>query len=124
MRALLDTSVVIGGVPAEVDEAALSVVTLAELQFGIAVASGAAERQRRLARLGAISELFDPLPVDGAVATAWGGLAAAAQHAGRQPRRRAMDLLIAATAQVHGLVLVTRDDDLRWLGEVIDVRFA
>ena len=40
---------------------------------------------------------FDALPMDDAVAVSYGRRAAALVDAGRQPRRRVMDLLIAAT---------------------------
>ena len=67
-------------------------------------------------------EVFEPLVVDLAVCTAWGDLAAHTAERGRKPRSRAFDLLIAATAQVHGLTLLTRDEDLLWLSDVVDVR--
>lgn len=41
---------------------------------------------------------------------------------GRQPRRRTMDLLIAATAHAHSARLYTRNpDDFRGLDDLIDV---
>jgi predicted nucleic acid-binding protein len=122
VNALLDTSVVIDGIPEEVEVASISVITIAELQFGVDRARDAVERQRRLVWMGAMHDVFDPHPVDRAVAQAWGGLAALAAERGKQPRRRAMDLLIAATALVHDVVLLTRDDDLLWLTDVLDVR--
>jgi toxin FitB len=108
-RVLLDTSVLIGaGVPADV-EAAISVASLAELHFGVLVAADPDERARRAQRLGAIEATFDPLPVDAAVAREWGRLAAAVAERGGQPRRRAVDLVIAATANVHDVPLLTAD---------------
>jgi toxin FitB len=106
-RVLLDTSVLIGtGIPAGV-EAAISAASLAELHFGALVATDPAERALRSQRLGVIEATFDPLPVDAAVAREWGRLAAAVVQRGGQPRRRAMDLVIAATANVHGVPLRT-----------------
>lgn len=122
MKALLDTSVVIDGIPGEVEIASISAITIAEMQFGVERARDAPERQRRLVWLGAMHEVFEPLPVDSIVAHAWGGLANLAVERGLQPRRRAFDLLIAATAAAHGLVLLTRDHDLLWLSDVMDVR--
>lgn len=122
VRALLDTSVLIDGIPDEVEIAAISVVSIAELQFGVERAAAEHERQRRLAWLGALQATFDPYPVDLPVALAWGRLAHLAAERGRQPRRRPMDLLIAATASLHGLVLLTQDEDLLWLGDALDVR--
>jgi predicted nucleic acid-binding protein len=108
-RVLLDTSVLIGvGVPAGV-EAAISVASLAELHFGVLVAVDPDERARRAQRLGAVEATFDPLPVDAAVAREWGRLAAAVAERGGQPRRRAVDLVIAATANVHHVPLLTAD---------------
>lgn len=122
MKALLDTSVVIDGIPEEVEIASISAITIAELQFGVERASSDGERQRRMVWLGAMHDVFDPFPVDAAVAHAWGGLASLAVERGVQPRRRAMDLLIAATALAHDLVLLTRDRELLWLVDVVDVR--
>lgn len=65
---------------------------------------------------------FDPVPVDAAVARAWGGLAALSSDRGGHPRRRAMDLLIAATAQVLRVPLISLDRDLLALADVLDVR--
>ncbi|MEO9151542.1 MAG: PIN domain-containing protein [Lapillicoccus sp.] len=118
MRVLLDTSAVLGRrVPLEPDdEVTISAVTLAELHLGVLVAADARIRAERLRRLTTLERWFDPLPVDAAVAQRYGVLAAAVAEIGRHPRARAMDLLIAATASVHGARLVTRDaGDLRGL---------
>jgi hypothetical protein len=66
---------------------------------------------------------FEPLPVDIAVARAYGRLYAAMSAAERKARgRRAMDLFIAATALAAGLPLYTRDpDDFAGLSEILDV---
>ncbi len=106
-RALLDTSVLIGSDDPGVLEGAISVASLVELHFGLLIASDADERGRRAQRLGAIEATFDPIPVDSAVAREWGRLAAAVAERGGQPRRRAIDLAIAATAKVQRVPLVT-----------------
>jgi len=109
-RGVLDTSVVIADDVAPLPGVlAISAVTLAELHFGVLVASTPKARAERLRRLTALERRFDPLPVDEAVAASYGELAAAAVTAGRKPRRRSMDLLIAATARVHGATLYTRN---------------
>ena len=65
---------------------------------------------------------FDALPVDEAVAASYGQLAAAVVAAGRRPRARAMDLLIAATAHAHSARLYTRNpDDLRGVQELVEI---
>ena len=124
MTALLDTSVLIAGVPDDVDGVAISVITVAELTFGVRRAADVAVRAVRKARLATVLEFLEPIPVSVDVAAAWADLATLAAERGRQPRRRAMDLLIAATAHVHGLTLLTRDPDLLWLEDVLDVRCA
>lgn len=123
MRAVLDTSVVIatdvGPLPGEL---AISAVTLAELHFGILVAGEQALRAERLRRLSVLHRQFDALPIDDAVAASYGQLAAAVVVAGRQPRARAMDLLIAATAHAHSARLYTRNaSDLIGVDSLVEV---
>jgi len=109
VRAILDTSVLIADdAPAGLD-IAISCVSLGELQFGLLLARGDEERARRALRLATIEAAFSPLPVDAAVARAWGVLAALVVQRGAQPRRRQADLLIAATARVHDAVLLTHN---------------
>ena len=122
-RALLDTSAIIGaGVPAGL-EAAISVVTLAELHFGVLVATDPDERARRAQRLGVVEATFDPLPVDAGVAREWGRLAAAVSERGGKPRRRSIDLAIAATANVHSVPLLTADTaDLIIIEDLVTLR--
>ena len=123
MRALLDTSVLIGSeAPGEL-EGAISAASLAELHFGVLAARDADERALRAQRLGVIEATFDPLPIDAPVAREWGRLAAAVRERGGQPRRRAMDLAIAATANVAGVPLLTHDAaDFRLIDDLISVR--
>lgn len=114
MRGLLDTSVVIGGArPAEVDEACISAMTLAELHFGVLHAPDAASRAARLQRLAFIESAFEPLPIDGEVARAYGMIVAAARAVGRRPQTA--DALIAATAAANGITVYTRDRDFEGL---------
>ena len=124
VRAILDTNLVIAAdVPVLEGELAISIVTVAELHFGVLVASDQKVRAERLRRLSVLQRAFDPLPVDDAVAASYGQLAAAAVvAAGRQPRARTMDILIAATARAHGARLYTRNaDDFRGLDALVDV---
>jgi predicted nucleic acid-binding protein len=126
-RGLIDTSVVIdlqqvdaGSLPSEV---AISAVTLAELAAGPQATADPDERARRQDRLQRTEATFDPLPVDGAVARAYGRVYAAVTSAGRKARgRRAFDLLVAATALAAELPLYTRNpDDFRELTGLIEV---
>ncbi|MGL5818821.1 MAG: hypothetical protein ACRCZD_20435 [Phycicoccus sp.] len=72
MRAVLDTSVLVGDdAPADV-EAAISVASPTELHFGVLLATDDDERARRTDRLAAVEAALDPLPVTPEVAWAWG----------------------------------------------------
>lgn len=104
-------------------EAAISAASIAELHFGLVVAQDEDERARRASRLGVIEGAFEPLPIDAAVGREWGRLAAAVRNRGGQPRRRAIDLAIAATANAHGVPLLTHDmDEFQIVADLITVR--
>jgi predicted nucleic acid-binding protein len=122
-RAVLDTSVIIADNVAPIPGAlAISAVTLAELHFGVLVAKTPEVRAERLRRLSVLQQHFHALPVDEVVAISYGRLAAAVGDAGRQPRRRVVDLLIAATAHAHEARLYTRNpEDFAGLEELIAV---
>lgn len=122
-RAILDTSVVIAADIAPIPGAlAISAVTLAELHFGVLIAANPEVQAERLRRLSLLQRRFDALPVDEAVSISYGQLAAEIVHAGRQPRRRVMDLLIAATAHAHNAHLYTRNpNDFTGLHHLITV---
>lgn len=123
MRAVLDTSVLIGGLAEPVDaELAISAISLAELHFGVLIAKTPQVRAERLRRVASIERAFEPLPVTDAVARTYGALAAAVVAAGRQPRSRSLDLLIAATAATHEAALYTRNPkDFYGLDEYLQV---
>ena len=123
MNYLLDTNVVSEWIKprpdsgvvdwlAQIDEDAvfLSVVTFAELRHGIERLP-ASKRRKQLDEWlrGELPLRFEQriLQVDGAVADEWGRLVARHDTLGRPIH--AMDALIAATAQVHALTLVTRN---------------
>jgi predicted nucleic acid-binding protein len=124
---LIDTSVVIdlGQIDPDnlPDELAISAVTMAELAAGPHASSDPAERARRQDRLQRAEANFDPLPVDGAVARAYGRIYATVASAGRRARgRRAFDLLIAATALAAELPLYTRNPkDFQGLSDVLEI---
>jgi toxin FitB len=122
-RVLLDTSVLIGARDPGDVEGAISAASLAELHFGTLIARDHDERARRAQRLGVIEATFDPLPIDAPIAREWGRLAAAVSERGGRPRRRAIDLAIAATANVHGVALVTADAaDLAIIDDLVQVQ--
>lgn len=124
MTFLLDTNVVSEWVKprpnrglvawlAEVDEdrVFLSVVTLAELRYGIQRMDDGHRRRRLEVWLSEEIPLrFEGrlLPVNTAVADRWGEVVARREATGH--RIGVMDAFIAATAIVHGLKLVTRNE--------------
>jgi len=116
VRGLLDTSVFIAGEQGRAlaadrlpDEAAVSVVTLAELELGVHMAASEAVRAGRMRTLRAIQTTYVALPVDEEVASAFAALVASARRAGRRPR--VQDAWIAATARAHDVAVYTQDDD-------------
>jgi hypothetical protein len=119
-QGLLDTNILILRRwidPAELpDEMAISAITLAELSAGPHEVRGNdeqdlydehAERARRLEILQRAESEFDPLPFDAEAARIYGRVSAAIIAAGRKPRRRIADLMIAATAIAEDLPLFT-----------------
>jgi len=126
-RGLIDTSVVIDleqiDAAALPEELAVSAMTMAELAAGPHATADPAERARRQDRLQRGEATFDPLPVDSETARAYGRVYAAVTATGRKARgRRAIDLLIAATALATGLPLYTRNpDDFAGLSGMIEI---
>ena len=126
-RGIVDTSVVIElerldpeTLPVEV---AISAITLAELAAGPHATTDRAERARRQDRLQRAEATLEPMPVNVAVARAYGRVYAAVTAAGRKGRgRRAFDLLVAATAMAAGLPLYTRNAaDFAGLEQLLEV---
>jgi predicted nucleic acid-binding protein len=92
------------------DRVFISVVTLAELRYGVERLAAGARRRRLEEWLGRELPLrFEGrmLPVDADVAEAWGKTVSRSEATGRPIG--AMDAFLAATAEVHQLTLVTRD---------------
>jgi predicted nucleic acid-binding protein len=88
-------------------ELLISTVTLAELSAGVHSAEDAAERGRRVARLQRVEAAFSPLPFDAEAARQYGVIAGAVIAAGRQPRGRVADLMIASVAAANKIPLFT-----------------
>ena len=116
-RGVLDTSVFIAsesGRPLNEDllpeEAAVSVVTLAELQAGVLAAQDTQTRARRMATLDVLNDI-EILPIDVDVARIWAQLRVSLAEAGR--RINVNDLWIAATAARHRLPVVSQDNDFQ-----------
>lgn len=124
MRFLLDTNVLSEAARPEPDvglvawlgerstlELCISVLTLGEIRKGILLLATGRKRDRLHQWLRAeLSRQFTDriLPVDQAVSLAWGRLAAEGRRSGR--RLPVTDGLLLATADVHGLTLVTRNE--------------
>lgn len=126
-RGLLDTSVVIAmphtdrsQLPVEM---ALSAITLAELAAGPHATDDVEERARRQDQLQRAERTFDPVPFDVDAAQAYARIYAAVTAKGRKARgRRAMDLLIAATALALDIPLFTcNPTDFDGLGSLVDI---
>ncbi len=101
---------------------ALTAVSLAELQQGVAMARDPLVRAARMEKLGAAVADFEPLPFDGDAAARYGTLVALVVAARRDPRPRRMDLMIASIASVRGLPLFTRNpDDFKGLEHSVTV---
>jgi predicted nucleic acid-binding protein len=118
-QGLLDTNVLVLRRwidPTELpDEMAISAITLAELSAGPHqvrpngeqdMYDEHEERARRTEALQRAESEFDPVPFDAEAARIYGRVTAAVA-AGRKPRRRIADLMIAATAISEGLPLYT-----------------
>lgn len=122
-RGLLDTSVFVAaetgraldatGLP---EESAISVVTLAELQAGVLIASTSSTRSRRLRTLDAITDV-EVLPIDESAAREWARTRVALAEAGR--RLNVNDTWIAATALARGIPVVTQDEDFEPLAGLV-----
>ena len=73
-----------------------------------------------------VEATFDPLPYDRGSARLYGQICAAVRAAGREPRRRASDLMITATAASNQLPLYTANSDdfkgTEGLVEVVGIR--
>jgi predicted nucleic acid-binding protein len=126
-RGVIDTSVVIDlervvarDLPAEL---AVSAITLAELAAGPHATTDPEERARRQDRLQRAEATFEPLPVDAAVARAYGRIYAGVASARPKARgARSLELLIAATALASGLPLYTRNpDDFRGAEGLVEI---
>ena len=115
MRALLDTSFFVAtesgrplGEMDGVTETEISMVTIAELTVGVLMASDA-DRPGRVATLSAVESTWNPLPVDAEVARQFARIVSALHADGR--RLPILDALVAATAIVEQIPVVTQDPE-------------
>ncbi|WP_329199086.1 type II toxin-antitoxin system VapC family toxin [Streptomyces sp. NBC_01435] len=134
-QGLLDTNIMIlrrwldpEELPAEV---AISAITLAELSAGPHEVrrneeqddyDEYAERARRSDILQRAENEFDPIPFDAEAARIYGRVCASVIGAGREPRRRVADLMIASIAIAEELPLFTTNpDDFKGLDDLLTV---
>jgi predicted nucleic acid-binding protein len=128
--AVVDTSIIAALKlydPAELpDRMLITAITLGELSYGPHATDDPAKRARRVAVLQHAEATFDPIPYDQSAARLYGQICAAVRMAGRQPRKRASDLMIAATAGSNDLPLYTANPDdftgTETLVEIVPVR--
>jgi predicted nucleic acid-binding protein len=126
-RGLIDTSIVIvlDRIDPSIlpDELAIAAITMAELAAGPHATNDLAERARRQERLQRTEATFDAIPFDADCARAYGRVYAQTLAAGRNARgRRAVDLLIAATALALDLPLYSANPaDFAGLEVLIDL---
>ncbi len=105
------------------EELAVSAISVAELAAGPHATQDVGERARRQERLQLVEATFDPLPFDAAAARSYGRIFATVEAGGRKARgRRAVDLLIAATAAAVNLPLYTRNpNDFAGLEDIVTI---
>ncbi|MDQ3154103.1 MAG: type II toxin-antitoxin system VapC family toxin, partial [Actinomycetota bacterium] len=111
-RGLIDTNVLIHLAALDAahlpGEMVISAVTLAELSAGPHHTDDPAERARRMSVLQHAEATFEPLPFNTEAARTFGLVSAAVVvAAGRRPRRRIADLMIASIAVANRLALYT-----------------
>jgi predicted nucleic acid-binding protein len=123
---LLDTNILI--LRRQLDAAELpplmsiSAITLAELSAGPHHTDDPRERARRLDLLQRTESAFDPLPFDAEAARAFGQVCASVLAAGRKPRSRISDLMIASVAIANRMPLYTTNPaDFDGLDELLTV---
>lgn len=104
------------------DDLALSTLVIAEIRYGIELASDAGKRQALAAWLAGLEARYwgQTLPFGRESAHRYGQIAARPEVKARQPQ--IIDMQIAAQAQEHGIPLATRKArDFDWIGlDLID----
>ena len=123
---VLDTSIVAALKlfdPADLPDAVMiTAITLGELSFGPHATDDPMKRAGRVAVLQHVEATFEPLAYDHHAARFYGQICAAVRAAGHAPRRRAADLMIAATAASNALPLYTANpDDFRGCEGFVEV---
>ena len=123
---VLDTSIIAAIAlydPAQLpDTFLITAITLGELSYWPHATDDPLKRAARMAVLQHVESTFEPLPYDHHAARFYGQICAAVRAAGRQPRKRASDLMIAATAASNSLPLYTANpEDFRGAQALIEI---
>jgi len=120
---LLDTNVLITPPAVWPDGSVLgsSIISLAELQFGIRSSASEEIRRNRVHRLAVWRELMDWILFDEHAAESYGELAARVKR--RRPQHaRSKDIMIAAQAHSLGIPLMTRNaKDFELVDDVVEI---
>lgn len=125
-QGLFDTNILIHWArldPAALPEdGAITTITIAELAAGVHAARDSVARGERLEMLQRAESVFEPLPFDIAAARAYGRVTAAVRAAGRSPRARVSDQMIASIAVARGLpVCTTNPKDYAGLDDLVAI---
>ncbi|WP_033340017.1 type II toxin-antitoxin system VapC family toxin [Catenuloplanes japonicus] len=123
---LADTNIIILFDQLDLDELpgdiAVSAITLAELSAGPHQTDDPVERAVRIRRLQDTEAAFEALPFGVQAARTFGQMAAAVIAAGRKPRGRTADLMIASIAAANRLPLYTINPaDFAGLDRLVEV---
>ncbi|WP_211881220.1 PIN domain-containing protein [Pseudarthrobacter albicanus] len=120
---LLDTNVLISPPSVWPAGAVLgsSIISLAELQFGIRSSASEQIRRHRVRRLAVWRELMDWILFDEHAAESYGELAARVRTL-RPQHARSKDIMIAAQAHALGVPLMTRNaKDFELVSDVVEI---
>ena len=111
MRAILDTNILVAGSLSHSGyEVSVSSLSWAELAYGIRKAADPIERARRELRFARLRSLLGPgIPFDDDAAHAYEAVCGLVLDSGPEVGGRSIDLMIAATAAVHGAIVITRN---------------
>jgi toxin FitB len=99
------------------DDLALSVLVIAEIRYGIALAAAADKRSYLESWLSGLQSRYygQTLEFGAGAAHCYGQIAARPEVKAREPQ--VIDMLIAAQAQHHGIPIATRNlKDFDWIG--------
>jgi len=100
------------------DSLFISVITIGEIRKGLTKLQPSEKKERLTYWLNNLLKFYSEriLPIDLTVAEKWGNLQGNAEKAGKP--MSSVDSLLAATASVHNLIMVTRNESDFEMGEI------